>query len=91
MDVSGAKDVENQNIHMWNKHNGNNQKWDIVYVDEMAKEPTKGEMNTDFGFKVETPFHIVSKLKSGRYIDLVGRNMVIKTSNGRNTQEWYFD
>jgi len=24
MDVSGARDAENQNIHMWNRHNGLN-------------------------------------------------------------------
>jgi hypothetical protein len=34
MDVSGAKDRENQSIHMWKRHNGLNQQWDIVYVDE---------------------------------------------------------
>lgn len=91
MDVSGAKDAENQNIHMWKKHNGDNQKWDILYVKDMKAEPKKCEMNTDFGFKVDCPFHVVSKLPSGRYLDIIGRNIVIKTPNGRKTQEWYFD
>ena len=54
---------------MWKKHNGLNQKWDIVYVKDMKPEPKKGEMNEDFGFKVEIPFHIVTKMASGRYID----------------------
>jgi hypothetical protein len=63
----------------------------IVYVDEMKAEPKKGELNTDFNFIVERPFHLVSGLGSGKYLDLIGRNMVIKTRNGRRTQLWYFD
>jgi len=86
MDVSGNRDVENQNIHMWNKHNGLNQQWDIVYADDMPAEPKKGELNEDFGFYVERPFHIISQMPSRRYLDIVdGRQIVIKTPNGYNT------
>ena len=91
MDVQGGSDTENRNILMWNKHNGKNQQWDIVYVKDMPSEPKKGELNPAFGFYVERPFYIQSKLPSGRFIDLVGRDLVVKTRNGRNTQEWYFD
>jgi hypothetical protein len=90
MDVQGGHDSENRNILMWNKHKGLNQQWDIIYVKDMPAEPKKGEMNTDFNFKVDTTFHIVSKMASGRYLDILGNNIVIKTSNGRNTQNWYF-
>jgi hypothetical protein len=52
----------------------------------MPEEPKKGELNKDFGLYVERPFHIVSQMKSNRYIELINnRNMVIKTPNGRNT------
>jgi hypothetical protein len=58
----------------------------VVYVDEWKGEPGKGELNEDFGLFVERPFYVVSALPSGRYLDLINnRNMVIKTSNGRNT------
>jgi hypothetical protein len=90
MDVSSNRDVENQNIHMWKKHNGLNQQWDIVYVKDIPAEPKKGEWNRDFGFKVDTDFHIVTRMRSGRYIDILGRNMVLKTPNNRRTQIWYF-
>jgi len=41
---------------------------------------------------VERPFYIVSELSDHRYIDILNvRNLVIKTKNGKNTQEWYFD
>jgi hypothetical protein len=90
MDVSGGVDNENRNVIMWNKHNGLNQQWDIIYVDEMKPEPKKGELNTDFNFIVDRPFHIQSMMKSGRYLDRVGNNVVLKTPNGRDTQVWYF-
>jgi len=82
MDVSGGNDRENQNIILWNKHNGLNQQWDIVYVDEMKPEPKKGELNTDFNLYVERPFYISTAMASGRFLDVVGNNMVIKTRNG---------
>jgi hypothetical protein len=48
-------------------------------------------MNEEFGMIVERDFYIVSQLSDNRYLDLINnRNMVIKTSNGRNTQRWYF-
>jgi len=28
---------------------------------------------------------------SGRYLDIVGNNMVLKRRNGFDTQKWYFD
>jgi hypothetical protein len=91
MDISGNKDQENQNIHAWKRHGGLNQQWDIIYKDQWEKDPKKGELNKRFGLKVDTTFYIVSHLRGGRYIDLINnRNMVIKTKNGRRTQEWYF-
>jgi len=90
MDVSGGSDTENRNVIMWNKHNGLNQQWDIMYVDEMKPMPKKGEMNDDWNLKVDWPFHIQSMMKSGRYLDRIGNNVVLKTANNRPTQTWYF-
>jgi len=62
-----------------------------MYVDEWKGEPQKGELNERFGLYVERDFYIATELPSGRYLDLINnRNMVIKVSNGRNTQKWYF-
>jgi hypothetical protein len=90
MDVSGNRDSENQNIHMWKKHGGRNQQWDVVYKDQWKGEPKKGELNTEYGMYVERDMYIVSRMRSGRYLDILGRNIVIKTKNGRRTQKWYF-
>jgi len=56
----------------------------------MKPEPKKGEMNDDFNLVVDRPFHIQSMMKSGRYLDRVGNNVVLKTPNNRPTQVWYF-
>ena len=57
----------------------------------MPDDLKTGDMNKDWGMKVNTPFHVISNLPAGRYLDVpVGRNMVIKTRNGFPSQEWYF-
>jgi len=33
-----------------------------VYADEWKGEPTKGQLNTDFGLYVERDFYVVSQL-----------------------------
>jgi len=94
LDTSGNLDQENRNIEVRPKNTNLaafSQQWDIVYADEWKGEPGKGEFNEKFGLFVERDFHIVSQLPDNRYIDLINnRNFVIKTSNGRKSQVWYF-
>jgi hypothetical protein len=92
MDVQGGQDTENRNIIVWNKHGKVNQQWDIIYADQWKRDPIKGELNKDFGMYVERSFYVITRMGSGRYLDLINnRNFVIKTKNGRRTQLWYFD
>jgi hypothetical protein len=92
MDISGNIDTENRNVEMHKMNGQINQQWDLIYADEYPAEPTKGQLNKEFGLYVERPFNIISQMKSNRYLELIdGRNLVIKTRNGRNTQEFYFD
>jgi hypothetical protein len=88
--VQGAIDTENKYIYMRKREGKKHQEWDLIYQKDWIEEPGKGEMNTDFGFRVDKDFYIVSSLGSGRYIDYVTRNLVIKTQNGRASQKWYF-
>jgi membrane carboxypeptidase/penicillin-binding protein PbpC len=90
MDVHGARDDENRDIIVWNRHGRINQQWDLIYADQWKRDPKKGELNEDFGIYVDRTFYIVSEMGKKRYLDILGRNFVIKTSNGRNTQQWYF-
>jgi hypothetical protein len=86
LDINGNVDAENRNIEMHNKHGRINQQWDLIYVDEYPDEPTKGQLNKEFGLVVERDFHIVTQMSSGRYIDIIdNKNIVIKTPNGRSS------
>ena len=83
VDVQGGQDTENRNVIVWTKSGKVSQEWWIRYLDSMPREPRKGEINKEFGLYVERPFHIVTQLASRRYLDVLGRNLVIKTPNGR--------
>jgi hypothetical protein len=85
------QEYENSNIGVFKKNGNEEQLFDIVYADEMKPELKKGEMYEEFGLKVNEPFHVISMLPGGRYLDLVGRNIVLKTRNGLKGQEWMFD
>jgi hypothetical protein len=92
LDVSGGKDSEGQRVQVWKRHNGANQRWTIVYLDQSPKEPTTG-LNKDFGFWVNRPFVIISRLPMGRAVEIVGgRHIVIKHKVfGKKSQQFYFD
>jgi hypothetical protein len=80
MDVESGQDTENRNIIVWKKHGGLNQQWDVIYADQWKGEPTKGQLNKDFGLYVDRTFYIVTHMNSRRYLDIIsGRQMVIKT------------
>lgn len=93
MQVRGKnrQEFENAQIGHFKKNGNEEQLFDLVYADEMPPELKKGQKNEDFGLLVDTPFHVISLLPSGKYLDLIGRNMVLKTRNGLPGQEWFFD
>jgi hypothetical protein len=41
VDVYQGKDAEGQKLHLWNKHNGANQKWNVIYASELKGEDSK--------------------------------------------------
>jgi hypothetical protein len=49
------------------------QTWDIIYVDEMPEDLKAGDMAPKWGMKINEPFHVITKLGSGRYLDHLGR------------------
>jgi hypothetical protein len=51
--------------------------WNVMYVDAAKKAPTKG-LNKDFGFHINRPFYIVSKLPFNRVVECVGANNVMQ-------------
>lgn len=91
LDVSNNRDRDGQNIIMFKRHNSLNQLWDIVYLDTLKAELKQGEWSPAFGMYIGTEFSIKTKMGSGRYVDAVGDQAVIKTRSNRNTQKWFFD
>jgi hypothetical protein len=69
--VEGAQDKEAQKTWVWTAHNGVNQKWRIIYVDEKKPEQSKG-LNKQFGLYVDRPFAIQTQMSTGNYITTHG-------------------
>jgi hypothetical protein len=89
--VHGNSDTENRNIHCYGPNTHLAQQFDVVLQREWEPEPKDGELNKRYGLIVNRPFYFISGLGSGKYLDMVNRNMVIKSRNGRNSQLWFFD
>jgi len=91
IEVSGGHDDDGQNVQVWKSNQGLGQKWDILYLDEVKPDPVKGQLNPKYNMVVEQEFFIVSALPDGKYLDIIGTDVVVKTPNGKSTQKWYFD
>jgi membrane carboxypeptidase/penicillin-binding protein PbpC len=91
MHVQGDLDTESRYIYSGKKKNHPSQQWTIVYADQWKRDPKKGELNKRFGFYVDRTFHVVSRMTGGKYLDIISNKFVIKTRNGRKTQNWWFD
>jgi len=92
LNVDGNKDLEGQAVKVAGRNNGKNQKWNVIYVDEAKKIADKG-LNVDFGFHVNRPFYMQSRLPLRRVIESIGaNNMVIKRyTKGRLAQQFLFN
>jgi len=56
-DVIGNRDKEGSDVISWRRHNGLNQRWRILYLDQKDAEPTKG-LDKDSGLFRNRPFYI---------------------------------
>jgi len=77
---------------MWNKHNGLNQKWKILYLDEKDDEPTSG-LDEDSGLYRNRPFYLISRLPKHRALTVhSGRYLRINDKKKDNPHQiFYFD
>ena len=92
LDVSGGKDAEGQSVIVWNKHNGANQKWKIIYMDKAKPVPTKG-FSEEFGFHISRPFYFVSRMPMKRVAECHGANNIWLRRYRKNVaaQQFFFD
>jgi hypothetical protein len=72
LDVTGSKDDEGAAVGVANRTNGANQRWKVVYTDK-ATVQTKG-LDKNFGFEINRPFYIMSRLPTNRVIEYQGAN-----------------
>jgi hypothetical protein len=77
---------------VWKRHNGANQRWKIVFVKDAPKEPTEG-LHKDFGFHINRPFYIVSRLWFRRVVECHGANnlQLNRYNKGKIGQQFFFD
>jgi hypothetical protein len=94
LDVKDAKDDEGQAVIVSNDSGKDelSMKWNVVYLDKAKPVPTKG-FNKEFGWHINRPFYMVSRLPFKRVIESIGaNNMVIKRyAKGRLAQQFWFD
>ena len=76
LDVHGGKDEEGRQVIVWNRHNGKNQRWTVVYLDKAEDIQTKG-LNADFGFHIGKPFYFRSRLPMKRVVECIGANNLV--------------
>lgn len=90
LDFDSKKEMENQLIKFSTESKLCSQKWNIIYIDDLPKSLKTGELNTQWGFRINTDFYIQTALASRRIADNIGNNLILKTRNSFKTQVWYF-
>jgi len=58
--IKDNKDFEGAAVVAWKKHNGLNQRWNVVYSDK-ATGPKTGGLDGHFGLHINRPFVVLSK------------------------------
>jgi len=92
LSVDGRKDDEGQGVIVDGNQKRADQQWQVIYVDKAEKVRTKG-FNKEFGFHINRPFYVRSRMPMQRVIECHGANNVWLKRWRKNTtaQQWYFD
>jgi hypothetical protein len=89
LDVYQKKDIEGQKCIVYRRHNGWNQRWRVVYLDDKKnykKFRTSG-FDKEYGFYINRPFYFRSRLPFQRVIELVPWDVRIRRYyTGRRNQ-----
>lgn len=92
IDVSGGRDRDNNNVHIWKPNGSPAQKWDVVYVDEFDKYQGRGPKRPlNGGFKTDEQFYIVSSMNRNMVLSLRGNRFVLATKKGSAGQLFSYD
>lgn len=90
--VHDNKDEEGRQVIVWDKNANAQQRWKIIYLDEAAKVKTKGK-NKEFGWEINRPFYLRSRLPMKRVAECVGANNLVLKRWRKNVtgQQFFFD
>lgn len=100
LDVAGGKDYDGAQVQGWKNNGSAAQRWSFIYTDSLTKKTSTTTtfgyrsnyiMNKEYSFYTNRPFAIVTTMKSGRAITLVGDKIVLKTKNMLPNQMWSFN
>jgi hypothetical protein len=91
LDVTSSKDEEAAAVGVANRTNNANQRWKVVYVDKSTTQ-TKG-LDKDFGWEINRPFYIVSRLPTNRVLEYQGGNVlrIRMWQMNKRSQQWVYD
>jgi len=92
MDVRGGRDSEGTNVQAWKKNGSKAQKWTIIYQDKAGRRKSRG-VNKHFGFEINRPFYIRSRMPMQRVVECWGANNIILSDykEGSRGQQFWFD
>jgi len=76
LDVQGGKDAEGTNVQSWKKNGSKAQKWTIIYADKKDEIRSKGT-NKKFGFDINRPFYLQSRMAMKRVVECWGASNII--------------
>jgi hypothetical protein len=102
LDVWRGKDAHDQNVILWSKHNGPNQRWTIRYVKNFKSSNFRSSGTKTVGGKyvfdkaaglfIGRDFRIASNLPSKRVLSVKGgRNVVLSDRTASNQQVFYYN
>jgi hypothetical protein len=94
LDISGGKDNEGQNVIVYNRHNGLNQRWRIVYVDTVKDLPRPEELREEWGMQCGKVFFLRTRMPSKRFVQSQSGNLAVgpKDFDKKNTEmQFMFD
>jgi hypothetical protein len=90
--INISKDSEGSKVTVTRRTNTIYQRFKIVYVDRATKDITKG-MDSNFGFHINRPFYLRSRLPMKRVAEVVGTDIRLRryTTSRVKQQMYTFD
>jgi hypothetical protein len=86
LDVTNSKDEEGREVIVSSCTKQINQKWSVLYLDKAKAVQSKG-LNKNFGFHINRPFYIRSRLPMQRVIECNGGHMNVTLKRWRKNDK----